>query len=484
MRVIIASVFLLLSVFLLIFATRFDFEIEQNNRENSEHSKREWKLDDEPKNLFSFLQISDIHISKFKDPKRIEDFRTFCSEVNSVIRPKIIIISGDLTDAKSKLLGSQQYVEEWTAYRKVLEETEVLNKTFDVRGNHDNFNVPFLYSSEDLFRNFSAQGTLHKRSYLHQIEFEEIKYNFMALDASTEPGMRRPYNFIGLMDSDEIARVETMMNEKPANITVWFAHYPTSTIMISSGIDLRKFIGKFKSSSVFVAGHLHTLGNLVYHMYTLQPEGFLELELGDFMKHRLFRLSVFDHGLFSFVDVRLGTWPLAIITNPKNILFNNPFKEDSNLQSKSTHIRILAFSTAFVRSCKIRINGGEWFNCERKTETFFVAPWEPSLYKHGKHKIEVFVDDANGKTFSQEQFFAIDGTRGNFDFLAKFVLMSDITIIFQTAFLGAFFFCLTSMLFFKSWQLLIKCKAKIFYTNNLYLTLLLCSQTVNSGHQK
>lgn len=149
-----------------------------------------------------------------------------------------------------------------------------------------------------------------------------MKYNFVALDASIEPGTKRPYNFIGMIPSDELQRVEKLVNDHPSNYTVWFAHYPTSTILTSSE-DIRSFIAKFKESAVFVAGHLHSLGGLIFKMYTLQYEGFLELELADFMTHRKFRVAVFDHGLFSFADVELGTWPIAIITNPKNILFNN-----------------------------------------------------------------------------------------------------------------------------------------------------------------
>jgi Icc-related predicted phosphoesterase len=373
-------------------------------------------------------------------------------------------LTGDLTDAKDKILGSQQYEEEWRAYQTALVETRVINKTkwLDIRGNHDNFNVEFLYDGKtDLFRNFSVQGKNHKRSYLHQENVDGVTYNFLALDASIEPGTKRPYNFIGMVPGDELKRVEDMLRNSPANYTVWFAHYPTSTIMTPSGSDhIRKFIGKFDESSIFVAGHLHTLGGLAFRMYALQPEGFLELELGDFMKNRRFRVGVFDHGLFSFADVKLGTWPIAVITNPKNILFNNPFKEDINLQLQSTHIRIVAFSTSEIVQCKVRINDGQWMNCEKKTENFFAVPWNPTHYSHGKHEMELVVGDADGRIFHKIQTFALDGSRKQFDLMARFILMSDITTVFQLGFFGAFVLCLLPLVTFKTWQLMIKCKLK------------------------
>lgn len=435
----------------------------------------------------------------------MEDFRTFCTVAFDAILPKVIIASGewnvlyvffslvqknstcgtrffvvfvvvcqnlstltwlwfllftgDLTDAKDNILGSQQYEEEWRAYQSTLIDTGVINETvwLDIRGNHDNFNVQHLYDGKsDLFQNFSIQGPKHKQSYLHQEEVDGVKYNFLALDASAEPGTKRPYNFIGMIPADELKRVDKLLHDSPANYTIWFAHYPTSTIMTPKSSDhIRKFIGKYDETSMFLAGHLHTLGGLSNRMYTLQPEGFLELELGDFMKSRRYRIGVFDHGLFSFADVKLGTWPVAIITNPKNILFNNPFKEDMNMQLHSTHIRIVAFSTSEISTCKVRINDGLWMICVKKSENFFAVPWNPLNYNHGKHEMELLVGDADGRIFHKIQTFALDGSRNQFDLMARFILMSDVTTVFQFGFVCAFVLCLVPLVWFKTWQLLI-----------------------------
>jgi hypothetical protein len=171
-----------------------------------------------------------------------------------------VIASGDLTDARDRLLGSQQYPEEWKSYFDALNDNRIFEKTkwLDLRGNHDNFNVQYLGDSSDLYMNFSAQGKFHKKSYLHQEIHDNIKYNFLAIDASIEPGTKRPYNFIGIVNKDELDRIDKMLNDSPSDFIIWFAHYPTPTLRTSgSDENIRKFIGKHEKSSIFVAGHLH-----------------------------------------------------------------------------------------------------------------------------------------------------------------------------------------------------------------------------------
>lgn len=88
-KVLIAVLFLLLSVFLLIFATQFDITTEKVLRNSGV------TLTDDPKKVFWFLQISDIHLSKFKDKSRISDFRRFCDEVECfvVYKAELLIAS-------------------------------------------------------------------------------------------------------------------------------------------------------------------------------------------------------------------------------------------------------------------------------------------------------------------------------------------------------------------------------------------------------
>lgn len=93
MRYVIAILFLSVSVFILIFAKQFYVELNQGNL--LLRNQFRGHFNDEPKNLFWFLQISDIHISKFKDKNIVVDFKHFCVEVfDAFDEPAVVIASG------------------------------------------------------------------------------------------------------------------------------------------------------------------------------------------------------------------------------------------------------------------------------------------------------------------------------------------------------------------------------------------------------
>ncbi|CAH8523419.1 unnamed protein product [Heterobilharzia americana] len=96
-------------------------------------------IDDRNHNIFWFMQITDLHLSKFGHKDRGEDLREFCSTHIPVIQPELVIASGDITDGKSSIIpGSSQHIEEWENYKSVLVNSGVLKLTkwFDIRGNH------------------------------------------------------------------------------------------------------------------------------------------------------------------------------------------------------------------------------------------------------------------------------------------------------------------------------------------------------------
>ncbi|KAK7084075.1 Transmembrane protein 62, partial [Halocaridina rubra] len=156
-------------------------------------------LDAKLQHLLWFIQISDLHLSVFQDPTRMSQLRGFASSTVSAISPAVVLASGDLTDAKNvDMLGSKQYIEEWATYKDILYTSGVLNKTIwlDIRGNHDNFNVPSLSSEENFYQKYSIQGQHSKRSYMYTRRYGSDSVSFIGVDASLLPGPRRPFNFI------------------------------------------------------------------------------------------------------------------------------------------------------------------------------------------------------------------------------------------------------------------------------------------------
>lgn len=360
-------------------------------------------------------------------------------------------------------MSSNQYEEEWKTYNDVLESTGVLKKAkwIDIRGNHDNFNVPALLSHKDMYMKYSVAKK--HRSYLEQVTVDNITYNFIAVDGCLNPGPKRQFNFVGVLNKNDTTLLHSLAQEarkKGGSYTIWFGHFPTSCILTpdeapeSRGI--RKIIGDYKESMAYLCGHFHTFAGTVPRMYTLHHEGFLELELGDWMKNRLYRIVAFDHGLISFADATHGKWPVIVITNPKNALFNAPIKEDVRLQKDSTHIRLLAFSTAPIIECRLRIDESSWRDCKKVTENLYTALWNPKQYFRGLHELSVFVLDEHGQSRTVTQKFSLDGTRLPFDIMARLVLMGDLNTIVKYFFAFTVLLCTVPLCTFKIWHVLVK----------------------------
>lgn len=404
------------------------------------NEKNKLTMTDRNEHLIWFLQISDIHISVFRDKFRTTEFREFCEYIIKVFKPPIVLASGDLTDAKTQDgVGSNQIENEWVEYRNILTSLNISQHTqwLDIRGNHDNFNVLNLESRENYFANFSIQGKANPRSYLYQLEKNGDVYSFIAVDACSQPGPRRPFNFVGMLDDVELTVINNMVKQiesSNSKYTIWFGHFPTSCILSQEPGGIRSLIREHDHSLAYLCGHLHTLGGAIPEMYTLQHGGFLELELGDWKDNRMFRLLAIDHGLVSFVDVKHQNWPVVLITNPKHALYVMPQKENLEVITDSTHIRLLVFSIAQIQEVKVQINSEGWVECQHVEGPLYVAPWEPKKYNTGLHIIKVYVSESEGGRKIHSQPFSLDGTRLSFGLLPRLVLMTNASSFFKFMF--------------------------------------------------
>ncbi|KAG5314745.1 TMM62 protein, partial [Acromyrmex insinuator] len=418
-----------------------DETLGDNNGEIQWTEPKYYNIANSYNHLIWFLQITDIHISIFRDPSRLSEFKEFCNVTVNSIQPRVVLASGDLTDAIVKDgFGSKQEHREWQHYRYIIDQTNVSKKVLwlDVRGNHDNFDIINFDSKNNYYLYYSIQGKKHPRSYMYNIDTGLETYSFIAIDACLKPGPKRPFNFIGILDQDEINRIQQLINrskESNAAHAVVFGHYPTSSIISKADTNIRNILGSHKESMVYLCGHFHTLGNMVPNMYSLQKAGFLELELADWKDNRMYRLAAIDHGQFSFIDIKHNDWPVILITNPKNVLFMMPQKENLESIIKSTHVRILAFSTVPLKTVEIQLDNDVWQKCDHVNGPLYVLPWNSTKYKQGIHQITVRVVDNENRRKIVSYSFSLDGSWLSVSILPKLVLMANIVYIFQFLFL-------------------------------------------------
>ncbi|KAL3320735.1 Transmembrane protein 62 [Cichlidogyrus casuarinus] len=258
------------------------------------------------------------------------------------------------------------------------------------------------------------------------------------MDATPIPGLKAPYNFFGILTS-KIVNTLLIFEEKikKSNHTFWFSHYPTSTV-ITNSFNLRELVGR--SGFFYLCGHLHTMAGMCDKMYTLQPQGYFELELADWKFNRGLRIVAVDHDLVSFQDFHLmpqkldDSWPLGIITNPKNARFLLPSKEPTHTIANSTHIRILAWSNSKIRKVTVFLNDNFLGLANKKSKSLYVLAWEPkALDSKLEHTIKVLIEDEAGKSRELSQIISVDGLpRWSLDFLSTFILATNFHEAFRT----------------------------------------------------
>ncbi|XP_005089199.1 transmembrane protein 62 [Aplysia californica] len=395
--------------------------------------KKDWpSMDGSNKKLFWIVQISDIHISAYYDPSRGPDLEKFCKEYLPVIDPKLVVATGDLTDAKLvNNIESKQMESEWILYSNIVKRCRTLAKAewLDVRGNHDSFDVFNFDSENNYYRFYSAHGPAlskdhhFERAYYHTLNLPFGSYSFVGFDACSKPGPNRPFNFFGYLDDSQVQHLRGLeLSTRKSNHTVWFGHFPTSLIVHDPPV-LRSIM---RRSIAYLCGHLHTLGDTVPQMYSKHKTGQLELELGDWKENRKFRVMAFDHDLMSFTDAQLGDWPLVVVLNPKDSQFLSAENEPVELIERSSHVKVLVFSPDPVSVVEVTVDGRLLGEASQEDGPLYTLAWTPQQYAHGLHDLRVVVKDARGRTKRVEQTFSLDGSQMPFKFLPRLLLMLNL----------------------------------------------------------
>ena len=400
-------------------------------------------IDDKNENLIWFLQVTDLHLSNrgTKESLRERDFHEFARDYVDIVKPDVVLVTGDITDGRkpNSSFGTGPQLDEWLGYSSAIERSGALTKTkwLDIRGNHDNFNVYRPADPNTLYRKYSIQGKEWARNYMYNLTARDgMIYNFIGVDEVQTPGLKIPFNFIGVVKADDVTQLKKFKEEaKKMNgqYSIWFAHYPTSSIA-STGENLRNII-----DGPYLCGHFHTIGNWVTQMHATQQPGFAEIELGDWKHNRRIRLAAVDHQLFSFVDVGFREFPIALMTNPKRTECSMPKYEPVGRIQNSTHIRVIAFSNSTIKKVTISIDGQAEVNMKSSSGPLYVLPWKSIDYSTGLHTATIYVEDKAGLKRNYTQNFSLDHSKAEFSLGGRILLRG----YFKSYVMSMFFFTVT-----------------------------------------
>ncbi|KAF8731678.1 hypothetical protein HU200_015607 [Digitaria exilis] len=366
----------------------------------------------EPGSVVWAVQLSDLHLSAFH-PERAADFRRHVGDALAMVDPALVLITGDITDAKSKdLLSSRQEEFEWIEYQRVID--DVANKSglnkelfYDSRGNHDSYGVPEVGGMFDFYKKHSINARLGRSGAVQSITLQnnDRKHLFVGFDSAMGVGLRSPTNIFGQPTDRLLSDLDAALSQWDNQSTSYpvtkiaFGHFPISfSALTTSGRSIKDIFLKH-SLSAYLCGHLHTnFGrNLKRHhtseqhrfssyeqyfqfdihkgMSTAVSSGncsartesaaeFWEWEMGDWRSARSMRILAIDSGYVSYADMdfRSGSKDVIIVpTFPLDSRFmkrsSDPF--DFTCQATSTaHIgtvRALVFSRYKIESVIVKV---------------------------------------------------------------------------------------------------------------------------------
>ncbi|XP_074582885.1 putative metallophosphoesterase At3g03305 isoform X2 [Curcuma longa] len=312
------------SVFLCCFLFFFTFPYASSSSIGAESVVREsFPMDGD---VAWVVQISDLHLSAYH-PDRASDLVRLLAPALRVIRPALLLITGDITDAKNKRrTATRQDLSEWIQYKNSME--AVVNHSgldkriiFDIRGNHDKYGVPHVGHPLDFFSVHSVSAQLGRLSTIQSISLvgNDRRYVFIGIDDTISIGIRGPSNFFGHPTDGRAAAVESELQYwdiYPNNLVtkVIFGHYPMSfTASTKNGQRYENLFAKYVVSS-YICGHLHAkISRQLWRFHSSKSpsdvkvpkmsRSFWEWELGDWKESRLIRILAIDRGVVSFLDI-------------------------------------------------------------------------------------------------------------------------------------------------------------------------------------
>ncbi|XP_072973523.1 putative metallophosphoesterase At3g03305 [Typha angustifolia] len=398
------------------------------------------------------VQVTDLHVSAYH-PDRADDLVRLLAPVLRIIRPSLLLITGDITDAKNKKrTSSRQDESEWVVYRNAIDAIVKRggidkHRIFDIRGNHDKYGVPYVGHKLDFFSTHSVSSQLNRLSTIYSISLmeEDKRYIFLGIDDTLSVGIRGPSNLFG-HPTDKMIKVvnsELQYWDKDSKLVtkVVFGHFPMSFSASSEKGERYETTFARQSISAYICGHLHAkFSKKLWKLHSVKfasdakelqtVQNFWEWELGDWKENKLVRILAIDGGVVSFLDIELSRNQLQeefqttiFITYPTDSTSMNTF--DRSSQSMRRDINALVFSAEEILNVTAKVYDSfrkfkiveeiplQLVTSLNVQKPLFHAKWNAESYKSlspTRYWLQVIALDSQGKeTSSKIRPFSVEG---------------------------------------------------------------------------
>src|SRR5271157_4136882 len=350
------------------------------------------------RDIFYWVQVSDIHIDMSKDLDRLGYFDQFCSDINATIKPAFVVSTGDNVDAHEQTIFDfySQDVREYQAFNATLAKYNFTsNFWFAVIGNHE------IYD-QGLNRTLFAEYLRNQTQYAVDFTTGFGTYRFVMLDSTQKYGLQNPLNLFGDFQADKLDNLEALLNYGSAsarNQTILIEHQPTNEISSEVSHDGKSFqdlIAASKAQYLF-DGHLHD------GYYYDNHGDFTEAECTDFKDDHGYRICAFDDDIASFSEQTLGKFPAICVTSPTDARFYNA-NMPLGREAQHNEIRALLFDNTTITSAYAVVDGQVIGNLTNQGQNLWAVPWSPANYISGVHHLAVHASSANGDTVEEFDF--------------------------------------------------------------------------------
>uniref|UniRef100_A0A0E0GK38 Uncharacterized protein n=1 Tax=Oryza nivara TaxID=4536 RepID=A0A0E0GK38_ORYNI len=382
------------------------------------------------------VQVSDLHISAYH-PDRADDLASILGPALRAIRPHLLLVTGDITDAKNRRkTTSRQDEREWITYKKAIDAIVGIggidkSRIFDIRGNHDTYGVPYRGGKLDFFSTYSVNSQLDRLSTISSIVLQGRRnYLFLGIDDTMSIGIRYPANLFGHPTDKRIDAVNSELqywsNHSNVPITkVVFGHYPMSFTTSSQKGQRYESIFAKQSISAYLCGHLHAkISKQLWRFHEMsattqeQKSSYWEWELGDWKESRLMRILAIDGGAISFIDhtLKQAFQTSILITYPTDSRSMNTL-ESMNWSTRND-INVIRNVSARVFDSHNEFKIVEEIPLQLVAtpsvhKPLFHAEWNAENYKSPsptRYWLQVFAQDSQGgKTSSERRPFSVEG---------------------------------------------------------------------------